>query len=68
MNLRQLTPLEQAQNELKKRNVRNKQMRTSMKCWDKKLSNLDDEMLYYVFNRASSIIEHRQKQEMEQYE
>lgn len=36
-------------------------MQHHMKNWDKKLSNLDDEMLYYVFMRAGSIIEYRQE-------
>lgn len=63
MNLRNQTPLEQAESELQKRSVKHHQMRREMMNWDKKLSKLNDEMLYYVLNRASSTILHREKEQ-----
>jgi len=44
----------------------NERMRRRMKNWDRKLNHLDDEMLYYVFNKASRIIEKRMEKENEE--
>jgi len=57
-----LTPLQQKLREEWEADKQAEAFRQQMVRWDKKLSHLNDEMLYYVFNRASSIIEYRQEQ------
>lgn len=34
---------------------------TQLGSWDKKLSKMDDELLYYVYMRAESILAHREE-------